>query len=47
MKTLIHFASVMEAFLPMYPVDPRSDRFGPTGLFALAGAGSPSAFAQA
>ena len=47
MKTLIRFASVMEALPLMDPVDPRSDRAVAEKLSAVAGSGSPSAFAQA
>lgn len=47
MKTLIRFASVMEALPQIDPVDPRSDRGLATRLFAVAGSGSPAAFPQA
>ena len=47
MKTLIRFASVMEALPHMDPVDPRSDRAAANRRFAFAGAGSLSAFPQA
>lgn len=43
MKTLIRFASVMEALPQMDPVDPRSDRGLATRLFAVAGSVSQSA----
>lgn len=47
MKTLIRFASVMEAPPHMYPVDPRVDDTAADSRFAFAGSGSPSAFPQA
>ncbi len=47
MKTLIRFASVMEALPQMDPVDPRSDRGVVTRRSAFAGACSTSVFPQA
>lgn len=46
MKTLIRFASGMEALPHMDPVDPRSDRTAPNRLSAVAYSGSPSASPQ-
>ena len=47
MKTLIRFASVMEALLHMDPVDPRFDRPVANKRSAFAGSVSPAAFPQA
>lgn len=47
MKTLIRFASVMEALPLMDPVDPRSDRAVANRRFAVAFSGSPAASPQA
>ena len=46
MKTLIRFASVMEALPLMDPVDPRFDHSAATRHSAFAGAGPRSAFPQ-
>lgn len=46
MKTLIRFASVMEALPHMDPVDPRFDHAAATRLAAFSGSVSPSAFPQ-
>lgn len=43
MKTLIRFASLMEALPHMDPVDPRFDHTAPNRLFALSCSGSPAA----
>jgi len=47
MKTLIRFASLMEALPHMDPVDPRLDYSAATRRSAFAYSGSPSAFPQA
>lgn len=46
MKTLIRFASVMEALPYMDPVDPRFDRTVANKRSAFAGSVSPSVFPQ-
>lgn len=47
MKTLIRFASVMEALPLMDPVDPRFDHGAANRFSAFAGSVSPAAFPQA
>lgn len=47
MKTLIRFASGMEALPHMDPVDPRFDHIAPNRFSAFAGSVSPSAPPQA
>lgn len=47
MKTLIRFASVMEALPHMDPVDPRFDHSLATRCSAFSGSGSPAASPQA
>lgn len=47
MKTLIRFASLMEALPHMDPVDPRFEHTAPNRRSAFPRSGSPSAFAQA
>lgn len=47
MKTLIRFASLMEALPHLDPVDPRLDQTAPNRFSAFAGFVSPSASPQA